>query len=319
MNAPIRTLLVLFVTIFTVSALAPAPASAKRRSVTFGAWTPGSPFGGKLGATNRLEGTIGRRVKIVNWYQDWGSQDREHFKYNVTKAVRGVVRSGRRPMLTWEPYPLANGAPWNDYSNDAIASGRYDGLIRNWAAGVARLRTPVYVRFAHEFNGTWYPWGGPVNDNSPQSYKRMWTRVVDVARSAGATNIRWVWSPLAEDVPNEGVNRFENYYPGPGYVDVLALDGYNWGGGTPQFGGWRTFREIFKKAYKRIRRLGPQPIWIAEVGSASDGGNKARWVRNMFRTARKWKRLKAIVWYDQDKERDWSTASAASAFRSPRR
>ena len=102
--------------------------------------------------------------------------------------------------------------------------------------------------------------------------------------------------------------------------DVLALDGYNWGGGTPQFGGWRTFRGIFRKAMRRIGRLGPQPVWIAEVGSASDGGNKSRWVRAMFRTARKWKRLQAIVWYDQDKERDWSTASAASAFRAkPRR
>ncbi len=291
-------------------------ASAKAPRVKFGAWTPGSPFGGKLGAVNRLQRTIGRRVKIVNWYQDWGNQDAEHFSYNVTKAVRGVLRSKRTPMLTWEPYPLANGSPWEDYSNDAVANGRYDNLIRTWASGVGRLHKKVYVRLAHEFNGTWYPWGGPVNDNTPESFKRMWTHVVDVARGAGGTNIKWVWSPLAEDVPNEGSNHFENYYPGPGYADVLALDGYNWGSGTPQFGGWRSFRGIFRKAMRRISKLGPQPVWIAEVGSASDGGNKSRWVRQMFRTARHWKRLKAIVWYDQDKERDWSTASAASAFRS---
>jgi hypothetical protein len=35
----------------------------------------------------------------------------------------------------------------------------------------------------------------------------------------------------------------------------------------------------------------------------------------MFQTARKWDRLQAIVWYDQDKEKDWSTANAAGAFK----
>jgi hypothetical protein len=312
MNAPIRFSVGLLLALCVLAGTTAAPASAKR-SVTFGAWTPGSPFGGKLASVNRLQRTLGRRVKIVNWYQDWSPSDRQHFSYNVTRAVRGVLRSHRRPMLTWEPYPLAGGAPWEDYSNDAIASGRYDGFIRNWAAGVARLRKPVYVRFAHEFNGNWYPWGGVVNDNSPASFKRMWTHVVDVARGAGARNIRWVWSPLADKVA--GTPRFEAYWPGKRYVDVMGLSGFNWGASVPQYGGWRTFRKIFKKPYRRIARLSRKPIWITEIGSASDGGSKYRWVRNMFKTVSNWDRLRAIVWYDQDKERDWSTASAASAFK----
>ncbi len=311
MNTPQRIFTRLLLAVLLVGAVTASPAVAKRPKVTFGAWTPGSPFGGKLGATRALQRSLGRRVSIVSWYQEWGD-DATHFNYNVTQAVRAIRRSHRTPMLTWEP--IRDNA-WDAYSNDAIASGAYDDYIRSWASGVARLRTPVYVRLAHEMNGNWYAWGGPVNNNSPDSFKRMWTHVVDVSRSVGATNIKWVWSPLAEDVPNEGPNHLENYYPGRGYVDVLAIDGYNWGGSTPQFGGWRTFRSIFKKAMRRVARLGPQPVWIAEVGSASDGGSKSRWVRNMFRTARKWKRLKAIVWYNQDKERDWSTASAASAFR----
>ena len=144
----------------------------------------------------------------------------------------------------------------------------------------------------------------------------MWRHVVDVARGAGATNIKWVWSPLAEDVPNEGANRFERYYPGRSYVDVLGLDGLQLGRRRRRSSaaGARSARSS-RSPTSASSKLGPQPIWIAEVGSASDGGNKAKWVRNMFRTARQWKRLKAIVWFDQDKERDWSTASAASAFR----
>lgn len=312
MNAPIRILVRLLLVTVVATAITAAPASARRTPVTFGAWTPGSPFGGKLRATNALQRSIGRRVKIVHWFQDWGVDD-HHFKYNTARAVRSIRRTHRIPLLTWEPYK--EGATWEAYSYDAIAGGAYDDYIRNWARGMARLRTPIYVRLAHEMNGNWYSWGGPVLNNNAESFKRMWTHVVDVARSAGATNVKWVWCPLTEDVPNVASNHFERYYPGPSYVDILSLDGYNWGAGTPQFGGWRTFRKIFAKPYKRMTRLGSQPIWIAEVGSASDGGDKAKWVRSMFRTASRMKRLQAIVWFNEDKARDWSTAAAAHAFR----
>jgi hypothetical protein len=306
MKTLVRILILASLALFA-SPLGEAPA---RAGVTFGAWTPGSPFGGHMGSVNRLQRSLKRRVKIVNWYQDWGV-DESHFRWNVTKAIRGIRGSRRVPMLTWEPYKPG---PWEAYSYDAINSGSYDGYIRWWAHKVANLRRPLYVRLAHEMNGNWYSWGGSVNSNSAAKFRAMWRHVVDVARGAGANNIRWVWCPLTEDVPDVKGNRFERFYPGQRYVDVLSLDGYNWGAGTPQFGGWRTFRKIFAKPYKRLKRLGPQPIWIAEVGSASDGGNKKKWVRNMFRTARKMDRLRAIVWFDENKARDWSTASAASAF-----
>ena len=97
----------------------------------------------------------------------------------------------------------------------------------------------------------------------------------------------------------------ERYYPGAQYVDVLALDGYNWGSTTPEYGGWQSFEQVFERAYERLTALGDQPIWIAEVGSAPEGGDKADWVRNMFETAARWDRLKAIVWFDLNKEQDW--------------
>jgi mannan endo-1,4-beta-mannosidase len=308
MTATARTLIAALLAGLALLALPAAGASAKP-DVRFGAWTPGSPFGGDLSATDALEQRIQRRVEIVHWFQDWGV-DAQHFRWNVKKAVRSIRRSGRTPMLTWEPYKPG---PWEAYRNRVIASGAYDRYIRFWARGLKRLKRPVYIRFAHEFNGDWYPWGGPVNDNSVSSFKRMWRHVVTVMRQAGARNVRWVWSPLVEGP--KGKPNFSRYYPGHRYVDVLGLSGFNWGASTPEYGGWRSFREIFSKAYRRIRTLGPQPVWITEIGSASDGGDKHQWVRNMFKTSRRWDRLTTIVWYDQDKERDWSTASAASAFR----
>jgi mannan endo-1,4-beta-mannosidase len=308
MNASTRTLIRFLLATFVVAAALPA-AHASARTVTFGAWTPGSPFGGNVGATNSLERSIQRRVAIVSWYQDW-SVDGSHFRWNVKKAVRGVYRSHRRPMLTWEP---VNG-DWSQYTYDDINSGRYDAYIHWWAHKVAKLHRKLYVRLAHEMNGNWYAWGGTMYDNNAKKFRKMWRHIVDIARSEGANNIKWVWCPLTEDVPNIKRNRFERYYPGRNYVDILSLDGYNWGASTPEFGGWRSFHKIFAKPYKRLKRLGPQPIWIAEVGSASDGGSKSKWVRKMWRVAGRMDRLKAIVWFNEDKARDWSTASAASAF-----
>lgn len=286
------------------------PASAQPR---FGAYTPGSPNGGSVRTVDDLERQTQRRISIVHWFVDWAHASR---KYDGRLAIRGVMRSKRSPLVTWMPSDSWRGITpdQRDYSLRRIKRGAYDGHIRSWARMMGRFRKKVYVRLMHEMNGNWNPWGGTVNGNSPRRFRAAWRHIVKVSRRAGAHNVRWVFSPLAEDVPRKRRNRFEKYYPGKRYVDVLGLSGYNWGGDTPWFGGWRSFKEIFKRPYKRLRRLGPQPIWITEVGSASNGGDKAKWVRKMWRQSSRWRRMRAIVWYNQDKEKDWSAAHVAHAF-----
>jgi beta-mannanase len=149
----------------------------------------------------------------------------------------------------------------------------------------------------HEMNGDWYPWAGEADD-----FRAAWRHLHDVFERAGADNVRWVWCVNSTDARGR---RLERFYPGPRYVDMLAMDGYNWGSTKPEWGGWQSFREVFADVYHRLRKLGDQPIWVAEVGSAPEGGDKARWVRAMWETAERWDRLKAIVWFDVDKERDW--------------
>ena len=128
----------------------------------------------------------------------------------------------------------------------------------------------------HEMNGSWYPWGGTANENSAHDYVRAWRRLHGIFARVGAANVRWVWSPLVEDVPATPGNAFERYYPGSRYVDVLALDGYNWGTSVPGFGGWRSFDAVFASAYARIVRLGSQPVWIAETASDVGRGRQGR-------------------------------------------
>jgi hypothetical protein len=296
-----------------LAALAMPAAAAAQPS--FGVHTPGVPFANDVGGIDGLQTALGRRISVVSWFQNWGGG---WISSVHPRMIDATTRSGRRPLITWEPWRGGEGAWQPDFRLARIAGGAYDGYIARWARALRRERGVVYLRPMHEMNGNWYPWGGTVNGNSPRLFRAAWRRIHRIFLREGARNVRWVWCPINEDWPLVAGNRMERYYPGRRYVDVLAVDGYNWGTGRPSFGGWRSFRATFSGAYRRLSRLGPQPIWIAETGSTSDGGSKAAWARDMFREAARMPRLRTIVWMDTVADgEDWrllSPASTAGAF-----
>ena len=105
------------------------------------------------------------------------------------------------PFITLEPWSLISQrdqANQPQYSLARIASGAYDADLRRIALVIAALHSPVYLRFAHEMNGNWYPWGSDVNGNQPADYVRAWRHVHGVFVAAGAVNAQWVWSPDAD-------------------------------------------------------------------------------------------------------------------------
>ncbi|SNR40399.1 glycosyl hydrolase [Blastococcus mobilis] len=73
--------------------------------------------------------------------------------------------------------------------------------------------TPVLVRFAHEMNGSWYPWG-----QQPSQYIATFRAVADAVRAAPASRILWS--------PNEGGGYpFDGPYAArPGTLDYSMLD-----------------------------------------------------------------------------------------------
>ena len=254
--------------------------------VHFGAFTYGGVWQG-MEPVARLESHLGRRLDVVHWFMNW-----DH-AYDA-RLVDGVLATGSAPMISWQPHR-------QDVRD--IAAGAYDAYLRSWAEGIAAAPGVVYLRPFPEMNGTWVPWSG-----DPDGLVAAWTRMTRLFDDAGASNVRWVWSPNVTDEPRTEGNRMERYYPGAMHVDVLALSGYNWGATRPDI-GWRSFEEIFLGAYGRLVELGTQPVWIAEIASTDEGGDKAAWVRDMFASTA-FPRLEAIVWFDEDKEADWRITSA---------
>lgn len=256
----------------------------------FGSYTYGGVWGG-MDSVYALETQLGRQLAITHWYMSF-----DH-AWDATLFETGST-GGRLPMAAWQPHRQ---------SLDDIINGVYDNYLLSWARGAKAFGSPIYLRPFPEMNGNWTPWHG-----DPAKLVTAWRHVVNVFRAEGALNVKWVWSPNVTDEPRVDTNKFELYYPGTEYVDILALDGYNWGTTKP-LTAWKSFEEIFAIPYERVTALGPQPVWIAEVASAEQGGDKAKWIADMF-ASRAFPRIEAIVWFDENKETDWRIASSDSSL-----
>lgn len=260
-------------------------------------------------AVHDLERRIGRRLDLVHIYKAWAEAWGQYGEQTIRELALATT-DNRRALITWEPWAHSQGMSQPRFSLRSIAAGKHDTYIRSWAFGLRDLHSTVYLRPMHEMNSNWYPWAGGVNGNSSIDYIAAWRHIHDVFSQAGVRNVRWVWSPYVLDVPTE--NRFEAYYPGVEYIDILALDAYNWGVGHSQSEGrWQDLDELLSGPYRRITELGPQPVWLAEVGSAEQGGDKAEWLWT-FLQSRSYARLRAVVWFHANKERDWRITSSAS-------
>jgi beta-mannanase len=227
-----------------------------------------------------------------------------------------VRARGAVPLVTWEPWAWGGGINQPAYSLDRITAGDFDARLTQWGQALAAWGKPVMLRFAHEMNGNWYPWSEGVNGNQQGDYVPAWQHVHDVVAAAGASNVQWVWSP---NVPYWGSTDLTGLYPGAGYVDVVALDGYNWG--TSQtWSSWVQPQFLFGPGIAQLRTLAPgKPILIAETASSEFGGSKAAWNTDLVSYLAAQPDVMGFVWFHLQKETDWrinSSDSSASALKS---
>jgi len=287
---------------------APAPAPAiSSAALRFGAATPGGPLASsELDEVATVSGEI---PSIVMSYKD--------FLQSPPITELDAVRSrGATPLVTWEPWAWGGGVNQPAYSLARITAGDFDGYISQWGQSLAAWGKPVMLRFAHEMNGNWYPWAEGVNGNQAGDYVAAWRHVHDVVAGTGAANVQWVWSP---NVPYWGSTDLAGLYPGPGYADIVALDGYNWG--TSQtWSSWVSPVDLLGPGISQLRSLAPgKPVLIAETASSELGGSKATWNTDLVSYLAAQPDVMGFVWFHMQKETDWrinSSDSSASAFKS---
>ena len=120
--------------------------------------------------------------------------------------------------------------------------------------GYNRRGTPVFLRFAHEMNGSWHPWG-----QQPQAYVSAFRRIADeMHRRAPGTAMMWApnygggypfaggsyqarsgtAAARALDTDGDGSvtgadDPYAPYWPGRRYVDWVGMSIYHWGAAYP--------------------------------------------------------------------------------------
>jgi hypothetical protein len=291
---------------FEVVDPAPAPAPQPESRLEFGVSTPSGFHGAaELDAVTALAGEAPTMVLAFS----------DFTKELDVAGLQAVRARGALPVLTWEPWRAGYGVSQPAYSLDRIAAGDHDAYLTRWGQGLATYGAPVQLRFAHEMNGNWYPWSEGVNGNATGDYVAAWRHVHGVVTAAGATNVQWVWAP---NVPYSGSTPLPGLYPGDAYVDVVALDGYNFG--TSQtWSTWLSPEALFGPGLQQLRTIAPgKEVLVAETGSSELGGDKAAWIGELVRYLDAQPDVSAFVWFHFDKETDWrinSSPASADAFR----
>lgn len=184
---------------------------------------------------------LGRTPAIYARYVPFPLSDDD--KAALTIGVDQIAARHAMFDLTVEPYK----------GLEKVTQKTVDDLA-NTLADWNRRGVPILLRFAHEMNGAWYPWG-----QKPIEYINSFRMVADAVHRVALKTVM-VWSPnygggypflgmpysvkpgtpdfARMDTNHDGRltsrdDSYAPYYPGDQYVDWVALSLYNWGCHAP--------------------------------------------------------------------------------------
>jgi beta-mannanase len=227
-----------------------------------------------------------------------------------TTFLDAAAAAGCTPELTWEPWDPRAGKHQVAYTAGQIAGGRYDNYVRTWANQAASYDKPFRLRFAHEMNGNWYPWAVGSPGGSSQDYVAAYRRVRSIFDDAGAKRVEWVWCPNV--IIDGNAEAISPCYPGDSFVDILGVDGYNFGDRPGH--QWIQPAELFGTTLALVAQLAPvKPVWINEVGCGDQGGDKSRWISD-FVSWLAGTDVRGLTWFEVDGNPDapdWRLTSSA--------
>jgi hypothetical protein len=298
---------------FSVFAPTTAVAASKMKTADspqgrwYGVYMYGVP--GSFAPLAPLQAALGRTAQVVQYFDDEEPNTDFNPVWNGNVAGNGSI-----PMVTMQLWDYRLGPSQPAYSLSAICAGAYDAFLLRWATAAKAYGGQVWLRPEPEMNGDWSPWCGTVNGNTPAQFVAAWKHIYNIFSAAGASNVKFVWSPNATSVPNTRANAISAYWPGDAYVDYIGIDGYNWGRTATT--KWTSFSGVFGAAYATVTSLSSsKPIVLTEIGCSETGGSKAAWITDMFRVIpASFPRIAGLVWFDANKEADWRIESSAASL-----
>jgi hypothetical protein len=167
--------------------------------------------------------TLRRRVPTIVVFRDFKGA------FPIEDAREARVRA-KTLQVTWEPWLFSNpnAVKLSDVATENTTPISIPGRAR-------RARSAPRCGFAGRTSSTATGTRGPVGSKKTdaKTYIAAFRRVRDRFNRVGASNVRWIWCINAESVPDTDWNDPAKAYPGDAYVDMISIDGYNFGTAAP--------------------------------------------------------------------------------------
>ena len=227
------------------------------------------------------------------------------FTGDVATLVSTEHAAKRLPVLSLP----ASGTP------AAVAGGSEDARYVTLAAALNATGEDVWVRIVPEMNGAWNAWcafdeSGRSRGRAyaPRQFVRAFRRIAVILRGGSAAEmnaglraaglqplragqdispsgrIEIVWNPQGHGTPFIDANGPRAYWPGSGFVDIVADDMYSDSGGP----SWEGMDTLY--AYGK-------PFLVAEWGL--EGADDAAFAARLFEWASKHPRTVGVVYFNK--------------------
>ena len=105
-----------------------------------------------------------------------------------------------------------------------------------------------------------------------------------------------MFSPNVEWDETRKLTAIEHYYPGDEFVELLGLDGYNFGDSHSKSHRWQTYHEIFEKSIKNMGQW-KKPLILAEIG-CTDDPRKAQWMKEFLDAVKADSRVEGFIYFN---------------------
>ncbi len=174
----------------------------------------------------------------------------------------------------------------NQLTAQQVADGAFDAEYLQVFQKIKEKKLKVIFRTMHEMNGGRYP-----RSSNPETFKKARIHVRNLSRTAGLNQSDILFdfsvnhwdmpttaavpsqaSPLIQCTPNrKGCYRFEDYYPGDAYVDMIGFTFYNRGKATSPRQRLTPEQILLSQPRNTLQRLKAfnKPLIIDEVGTTT--------------------------------------------------
>jgi hypothetical protein len=231
-------------------------------------------FANEPGGITTLETAIGRNLALDRTYVPWTFT-------GWANRIAPDRAAGRIPELAWTAAPTTTAA--------AIAAGTQDRVILAAARAMRDSGTQIMLVPWYEFD---QPRGHKRFIGGPKRVIAAWRHMVRLFRAVGATNVHFVWTPMAYDFgPYANVDATA-FYPGNAYVHWIGADAYNFPGAP-----FRTQAELLDPALAFAHKHN-KPFIVGETASLSSNAQTPAWIEAYGSWAALHPHVKAITYFD---------------------